>query len=416
VAEIEALAAEQEADPRRLTERWRAEAVSTRPIDRATARAAVCALYQAYGLPAPRLVLFLSSPMACHFARALVQALMGNGDLGRGKAIERLHRKLINEAWERWPWLFHRQFGRESLSRLEAGSRIASALEDEMNVEQELLGGDPLEGPIYSRLKSQVCDLLERELMRQCSHWPEIHPPIGARLPDLLQKGIEDRPWAFSMSFDLSPRFFKGGQDATSLALYDYGARLGTISPYLAAYKAYARSCGWMYPHDKVGFLSERPMEIQLDAQGRPHCATGMAIRFRDGWGAHAWHGVRVPARIIAAKDFDVHAVDDEANVEWRRIMLERDYGGRGGFEIYLQARQARVVGEDEVHGQPRRLLEVDVGSAPIRIIEVINGSPEPDGTRRRFHLGAMPGDTPHNVVAASYGIDPAVYREALRT
>jgi hypothetical protein len=139
-------------------------------------------------------------------------------------------------------------------------------------------------------------------------------------------------------------------------------------------------------------------------------------MRFRDGWGALAWHGVRVPARIIEAEAFDVHAVDNEANVEWRRIMLERDYGGRGGFEIYLQARQARVVAEDEVHGQPRRLLEVDAGGAPIRIIEVINGSPEPDGTRRRFHLGAMPGDTPHNVVAASYGIDPAAYREAVRT
>jgi len=45
----------------------------------------------------------------------------------------------------------------------------------------------------------------------------------------------------------------------------------------------------------------------------------------------------------------------------------------------------------------------------------VINGSAEAGGTRRKFYLGAMRGRTPHEVVAASYGIDFAVYREAMR-
>jgi hypothetical protein len=51
-----------------------------------------------------------------------------------------------------------------------------------------------------------------------------------------------------------------------------------------------------------------------------------------------------------------------------------------------------------------------------VRILEVSNGTREPDGTRRTFHLGAMPGDTPHQVVAASYGINPETYRESVRT
>jgi hypothetical protein len=51
-----------------------------------------------------------------------------------------------------------------------------------------------------------------------------------------------------------------------------------------------------------------------------------------------------------------------------------------------------------------------------VRIIEVTNGSLEPDGTRRKFHLGAMPGENPHEAIAASYGINPRHYREAVRT
>ena len=39
-----------------------------------------------------------------------------------------------------------------------------------------------------------------------------------------------------------------------------------------------------------------------------------------------------------------------------------------------------------------------------------------PKPSRRKFILGAMPGDTPHEVIAASYGVKPDVYREAVRS
>ena len=62
---------------------------------------------------------------------------------------------------------------------------------------------------------------------------------------------------------------------------------------------------------------------------------------------------------------------------------------------------------------RPRRLYNVDGA----RFIHVINGSLEPDGTRREFFLGADPdAATPHEAVAASYGRPAAAYREAVRT
>jgi len=141
-----------------------------------------------------------------------------------------------------------------------------------------------------------------------------------------------------------------------------------------------------------------------------------MAVRFRDGWGVHAWHGLRVPPRLIEAREFDPNAIEAEDNAEFRRVLLEREYGGRSGFELYAEQRNAKLISEDVSHGFPRRLLEVTVRGQRLRVIEVTNGSLEPDGTRRRFHLGAMPGETPHDVIAASYGIAPKHYREAVRS
>uniref|UniRef100_E6VGJ7 DUF6745 domain-containing protein n=1 Tax=Rhodopseudomonas palustris (strain DX-1) TaxID=652103 RepID=E6VGJ7_RHOPX len=215
--------------------------------------------------------------------------------------------------------------------------------------------------------------------------------------------------------------YFIGGQDAYWLAFYEFGEKIGArygarTKELFEAYRAYSLTCGWMFPFRAIAFVADRPDEIHFDAQQRLHSAAGMAVRFRDGWGLHAWHGLRVPAHIIEAKEFSADAVEAETNAEFRRVLLEREYAGRTGFELYAEQRDARLIAGDEIHGFPRRLLEVNVAGQRIRVVEVINGSLEPDGTRRKFHLGAMPGATPHEVIAASYGIAPMHYREAVRT
>ena len=176
----------------------------------------------------------------------------------------------------------------------------------------------------------------------------------------------------------------------------------------------YSRGGFFSMHHDFV-MISDRPSHIHRDAAGQLHCETGSAIGFRDGWELFFWHGMRIPEShhwIISHKDrISPETIELERNAELRRIMLEIY-----GFDRYGAARQARVVAEDELHGFPRRLLEFSVSGEPVRVIEVTNGSLEPDGSRRRFHLGAMPGATPAEVVAASYGIDPRRYREAVRS
>ena len=275
-------------------------------------------------------------------------------------------------------------------------------------------------GILNTLLKDKLSDnqrqVLEVRLRGQL--WGQLGDQLGGQLGDQLwdqlwgqlgdQLGDQD---LFQASYMI------GGMDAFWLAFYEYGERIGArysarTKQHFEAYKAYALTCGWLYPYKSIAFVSDRPAEIHFDEARRLHCATGMAVRFRDGWGVHAWHGLRVPARLIDERDkITPNTIEAENNAELRRVALEIF-----GFEKYLAARSAKVIATDELHGQPRRLLEVTIAREPVRIVEVNNGSLEPDGSRRRFHLGAMRGDTPHEVVAASYGIAPKHYREAVRT
>lgn len=187
-----------------------------------------------------------------------------------------------------------------------------------------------------------------------------------------------------------------------------------TLSLEAALDRWLAESCGWCWVLKGTAILTDRPERIRRDNANRLHSDDGPAMLYRDGFAIYAWHGQRLPAShewIITDKArITADAVMAEPNAELRRIMLEVS-----GFAPILD--KAKVIAEDvDGNGHPRRLMEARVGGDTIRVVDVLNGSLEPDGSRRRFILGAMPGRTPHEVIAASYGINPKHYREAVRT
>ena len=182
--------------------------------------------------------------------------------------------------------------------------------------------------------------------------------------------------------------------------------------------------------------LSERTPHLAGRARDFARSGVGVgALEYRSGTGhgcepgnrtqsrasgltavVHAWHGYRIPDThhwIIADKArLTVQAAMAERNAELRRIMLEIV-----GFERVAAELGAAVVDQDVNCGQPRRLLRAEVGGETLAILHVVNGSLEPNGTRREFHLGALSeARTCHEAVAMSYGRAPHSYREAGRT
>lgn len=179
-------------------------------------------------------------------------------------------------------------------------------------------------------------------------------------------------------------------------------------------YEAAAVHAGFRFMHPKFCIVVDFPERLLVDEARRPHCANGPSHRWRDGFEIYHWHGLRIPPEkswIITDKArITAEAIMAEENAELRRVMCEVSEWRP------LLSRAREISADTDGAGNPRRLLSVRVGNDDLRILDVMNGSLEPDGTRRRFLLGAMPGNTPHAAVAASYGVNPAAYREAVRT
>lgn len=75
----------------------------------------------------------------------------------------------------------------------------------------------------------------------------------------------------------------------------------------------------------EVALIVRRPRLLSRDARGRLHSQTGKCIDYHDGWGFYAWHGVRVPEKVILSPETLTR--DDflnETNVETRRAIQER--------------------------------------------------------------------------------------------
>jgi hypothetical protein len=179
---------------------------------------------------------------------------------------------------------------------------------------------------------------------------------------------------------------------------------------------------GFRFMHPKFCIVSDFPELIKIDAQNRSHCEDGPSHRWRDGFEAYYWHGFRIPPADANSPDYtwiirekhrlNPDIIEKEANAELRRVMLEIY-----GYDRYIKERNAEVISSDkDGNGNERSLLRVKIAGQEVRLLRVMNGTIELDGKRREFTLGAMRGETPHDAVAASYGIAPKKYKESVRT
>jgi len=168
---------------------------------------------------------------------------------------------------------------------------------------------------------------------------------------------------------------------------------------------------GWLQPHEHTCWLAERPELLRSDAEGRLHDPAGPALRYRDGWSVWAWKGVEVPSWIIEEpKQISLDAIDAEMNVQIRRCMIEIMTPAR-----FVALGGAARVAEDETGILWRKIwLTYDAWAA----VEVINATPEPDGTHKHFFL-QVPAHmrTAREAVAWSYGLSTKAYsRLVVRT
>jgi len=184
---------------------------------------------------------------------------------------------------------------------------------------------------------------------------------------------------------------------------------------------------------DDICFSCDQPLAYRFDERQRLHSANAAkpAISFRDGFSAHAWHGVRVPRSAIEQPErITTNEIENERNLEVRRALIELygpsrflfDSGAsvrhedRYGvlYEKQLPTCNRRVPGVDGWTREWRLPIHVD---EPFVMVRVVNSTPECDGTFKEYFLWVPPTmQRAKQAIAWTFGLEEDEYNPAMET
>jgi hypothetical protein len=379
-----------------IRDEWRRQALATAPADRPAAERAAGRLYELDGRPPPRFV-WTDSPAGA------LQAIWDLSDDHR----EARGDGLLQDVPRRRPlpsaaWRYEQSLGRRGrlMGRRQRG------------------GGDL--GPVLASPPVRMGPIARDRLLMPPNDWGV--PPLGhaATIPLRQRFGPEFE----SLLFDFGMQSNTGQFDAPGIGsdlVYrelglvilrpEYGERLDLLA-------ALARSAGPWWPYPGVCVMTERPVrfEVHHAPPGRGHgwmvlhSLDGPALAWRDGFAVHAWYGAGVPERYTTG---DLTAGDwlNEPNAELRRLIAERM-----GYARLLDDLRAERIASDE-YGTLWRLLVRRGDDEEVVLVDVVNSTVEPDGSRRRYVLRVPPDQrVPRDAIGWTFGLPPGTYQPAEMT
>lgn len=158
-------------------------------------------------------------------------------------------------------------------------------------------------------------------------------------------------------------------------------------------------------------WIAARPTEVHVDDERQLHCADGPAIRYPSGRGYFMWHGMSVPAEVmVSIEEITPQRISDQRSELHRQVLIERL-----GVDRFIRMSGADLVHEDQTGKLwTKRWAKGEAGWAAV---EVVNGTPEPDGSLRHYFL-QVPASarTAREAVAWTYGLRAEEYDVAVRT
>jgi hypothetical protein len=348
---------------------------STRAADKNAAESAMREAYDVAGLPPPQRFVWCTNPVALartidallveDTAGASVKSSVYDSALRRaGKQIDAVASRAARA--EVWRIL--------SDTPMRAASRAVSDAVEEA-------ASHPLPNP-FARLKRWIAEVVAGRRLRT--------PPVR----------FADRTFS---THDRSPAgIYRGFHDVCGLT---------TQTRHLQALWQALDTAGWIAPYERICILSARPSLLRFDPQTRLHAADGPALAFPDGWGIHAWKGVVLPAWMIRGeRPITVEMIERQRDPVLRRCMIDILTPAR----FIRDANAVRVSSDETGTLWMKSWPDWDRWAA----VEVVNGTPEPDGTFKRYIL-QVPSTvrTAREAVAWTYGMTEREYAQlSLRT
>jgi hypothetical protein len=179
------------------------------------------------------------------------------------------------------------------------------------------------------------------------------------------------------------------------------------VSERLSTWVQLVENAPWYAFFEHVCFVGVAPTEVILDENLRAHNASGPAIVYPDGFKVWVLEGAVAPRNLIEAREnLTLEEIDQEPNSALRRLMIEAY-----GVSRYLLDSNAKLIHSDETGDLYRKELQND---EPIVMVCVINRTPEPDGTYKKYFLRVPPNiTTAKEAVAWTFEFQSAEYRPA---
>jgi hypothetical protein len=140
------------------------------------------------------------------------------------------------------------------------------------------------------------------------------------------------------------------------------------------------------------------------------HCEDGPAVAWPGGARYWFWRGVQVPQKVVEAPESLTAAeINEEQNVEVRRVMQERF-----GYDRYLKDSNAKLLQTDDFGA----LWWYDnPGDEPLVMVELLNATPEPDGSVKTYFLRVPPTmKTAREAVAWTFEFSDGEYEPAVES
>jgi hypothetical protein len=365
--EYKALTPEQTAALSGYRARWAAIRRSTEPADRDAAEEGVRLAYHAADITPPARLVWCDSPVA--LSGLACRATRADGANLKSAIVDRPRRKVA------------------ALVSRRVDRRVQAAVESAVN-------------PFDALVASAADAVMLRAAHENASLLDRIRRSHSLSLSWTLRALLGRQGFRHSVA---------GQHELSWLGTYEYfrnelGLRAET-APLLGLFQL-ATSVGWVQPHEHTCWLAERPSLLRRDPQDRLHNASGPALLYPDGWSVWAWKGVEIPSWLIERPDsITLASIDNESDIQVRRCMIEIMTPQR-----YVALGGALRIAEDETGILWRKAwLASDAWAA----VEVINATPEPDGTRKHFFL-QVPANlrTARDAVAWTYGMRPNVYAQ----
>ena len=157
------------------------------------------------------------------------------------------------------------------------------------------------------------------------SLWSSLESSLGSSLESSLGSSLES-------SLESSLRSYFGGNHWCAWEVfYDFCNKIG--APYkkedrklLDIWLDQSQEMHWWFPYKGIVLASERPTICKVNAQGRLHNESDMAIKYADGWGIYSLNGVTMKEGHVMtpASKLDSSLILKETNVEVRRELIRK--------------------------------------------------------------------------------------------